>query len=72
MNEIRLKPEIERLMEEGFDLKREGIQLLGLIAAEFKSDPMSVQCFDLRIVERVKYVTERLAYLERTNPTWFP
>jgi hypothetical protein len=70
MSEIRLKPEIERLMEEGFDLKREGMQLLGLIAAEFKSDPMSVQCFDLRVVERVKYVTERLEQIQRKTPGW--
>ena len=28
--------------------------LLDLIDAEFQSDPMSVQCFDLRIVERVR------------------
>ena len=30
----------------------EAIELIGLIAAEFRSDPMSVQCFDKRIVER--------------------
>lgn len=28
--------------------------VLDLIVAEFESDPMSVQCFDLRIVERAK------------------
>ena len=32
----------------------EAYALLDLIDAEFRSDPMSVQCFDLRIVERVK------------------
>ena len=31
----------------------EALELIGLIAAEFKSDPQSVQCFDKRIVERV-------------------
>lgn len=34
---------------------REAMKLLDIINAEFTSDPMSVQCFDLRIVERVKY-----------------
>lgn len=29
-------------------------ELIDLIAAEFESDPTSVQCFDLRIVQRVK------------------
>jgi hypothetical protein len=28
--------------------------VLDLIVAEFESDPMSVQCFDLRLVERAK------------------
>lgn len=48
--EIRLKksPELE-----------EAEQLLGLINAEFQSDPMSVQCFDLRIVKRVKDFVEK-------------
>lgn len=27
-------------------------EILSLIVAEFKSDPMSVQCFDQRIVDR--------------------
>jgi hypothetical protein len=71
MNNIRLSHKAEKAIEESFDLKREGMELLGLIAAEFKSDPMSVQCFDLRIVERTKYVTERLAQLKRENVGWF-
>ena len=32
--------------------------LLDLINAEFQSDPMSVQCFDLRLVKRVKKFVE--------------
>ena len=41
-------------IEASFDNDREAHALLALIDAEFQSDPMSVQCFDLRIVERVK------------------
>lgn len=41
-------------IEAGFALKREALVLIDLIAAEFASDPMSVQCFDLRTVQRVK------------------
>jgi hypothetical protein len=33
---------------------QEAFNLLDIIDAEFQSDPMSVQCFDLRIVDRVK------------------
>jgi len=36
------------------ELAEECRQLIDIIAAEFESDPMSVQCFDLRIVERAK------------------
>lgn len=34
----------------------DAMRVLDLIVAEFNSDPMSVQCFDLCIVERAKKV----------------
>ncbi len=37
----------------------EAIELLGLVDAEFRSDPTSVQCFDLRIVERIRKLVAR-------------
>ena len=38
---------------------REAFHLLDLISCEFRSDPTSVQCFDLRvIVERVNYLAQ--------------
>lgn len=44
----------------------EAFTLLGLISAEFQSDPSSVACFDLRIVERVKRCVEsRTTAIER-------
>ena len=55
-SEFRLKPRAERELESGFALKCDGMRLLGLVVAEWKSDPMSVQCFDLRIVEEAKRV----------------
>ena len=55
-----LTPQAQRQMEEVFALRSEAIELLGLIAAEFRSDPTSVQCFDSRIVQRTEYVTARL------------
>jgi len=30
------------------------LQIMGLVIAEWESDPMSVQCFDLRIVNEAK------------------
>jgi hypothetical protein len=51
-------------MEERFALQQEAIDLLGLVAAEWDSDPMSVQCFDLRIVNRAKQVVARLSQLK--------
>ena len=41
-------------MEERLESDSEAFRLLDLINAEFQSDPMSTQCFDLRIVERVR------------------
>jgi hypothetical protein len=32
--------------------------VLGLIVAEFKSDPQSVQCFDLRLVRRATQLVD--------------
>lgn len=51
---LRLTAEAEQEIEQSFVNDREAHTLLDLINAEFQSDPMSVQCFDLRIVERVK------------------
>lgn len=44
-----------------FDIENdhEAFRLLDLIDAEFRSDPTSVQCFDLRVVRRVKDCVER-------------
>jgi hypothetical protein len=56
---IRLTEKAQKEVEEGFALDKEAWQLLDLIVAEWSTDPMSVQCFDLRIVERAKHVVSR-------------
>jgi len=62
----RLNDEEMLLIEEGFRNNDEAHALLDLINAEFTSDPMSVQCFDSRIVERVKVCVEkRKAHINR-------
>jgi hypothetical protein len=49
----------------GIDNDHEAFRLLDLINAEFQSDPQSVQCFDLRIVQRVKECVEKRKAAER-------
>lgn len=61
---LQLTEKAARQMEQKRALEREAVELLAVIAAEFESDPTSVQCFDLRIVERSKAVTKQL----RTMP----
>lgn len=62
----RLQPAIEARIERRFDALREAELLIDLVAAEFASDPMSVQCFDLRVVARVRACAKAL----RDNPPW--
>ena len=40
------------------EIMPEMFSVLNLIVAEFQSDPMSVQCFDLRTVDRAKKVVK--------------
>jgi len=56
---IDLKPTAQRM-----DICAEAYQLLKIIDAEFRTDPMSVQCFDLRVVQKVR---ECIAAGERLN-----
>lgn len=60
----RLSPQRIAQMERRFSALREAEALIDLIAAEFASDPISVQCFDLRVVERTKACAAAL----RANP----
>lgn len=40
-------------------LKLEAVRLLDIIAAEFTSDPQSVRCFDLLMVEQAKNISAK-------------
>lgn len=55
-----MKPSAVRDLERKWKLEREAIHILKLVVAEWKSDPMSVQCFDLRIVEKGTKIIEQL------------
>lgn len=65
---MKLTQEQETQIEESFTNDREAHTLLALIDAEFQSDPMSVQCFDLRIVQRVKECVAKRAVFVKHNP----
>lgn len=67
MNDIRLTDKAQREMEERFCLELRAIELLGIVSAEFESDPMSVQCFDLRIVHEIRTTVARL---KKLTPDW--
>jgi hypothetical protein len=62
-----LTPKAQRQMEARFQAEREALEIFDLVVAEWKSDPMSVQCFDLRLVERAKLVAATL----KANPRIF-
>lgn len=63
---INLSPKARREIEEEFDNTVEAFKLLDLIDAEFRTDPTSVQCFDLRIVQRVREcVAKHTTFTER-------
>lgn len=53
MTEARLSRRGIAALDARFKNNAEAHELLALIAAEFRSDPLSVQCFDARIVTRV-------------------
>ena len=59
----QLTPKAEKEMEEKWVLEREAVELLGAVVSEWSSDPLSVQCFDLRMVKRAKEVVTRLGKL---------
>jgi hypothetical protein len=50
------------------DIMAEAYELLKIIDAEFRTDPMSVQCFDLRVVERVRKCIEAGQRLNASLP----
>lgn len=55
-----LTPKAQADIERVWELRREAVQLLDQVVAEWRSDPTSVQCFDLRIVKRAGEVIDEL------------
>jgi hypothetical protein len=51
-------------------LRDHALEVLDVIVAEFESDPMSVQCFDLRVVERAKAIITEHRNRQREIEAW--
>jgi len=64
----RISRDEERRIEEGWDNDDEAHVLLDLVNAEFSNDPMSQQCFDRRIVERVALCVAKRKLFEQRRP----
>lgn len=62
-----LSPKEERLIEDNFRNTEEAWILLDLINSEFQSDPISTQCFDSSIVERIKFCIARREYFKKNS-----
>lgn len=60
----------EQAYEDNFKNGQEAFRLLDLIVAEFESDPVSVQCFDLRIVEAAKSCVAKRRQFVKNNPIY--
>lgn len=63
----RVLPQYDFLPDELGPTEAEMFALLDLIDAEWRSDPTSVQCFDARLVARVRAVVEK--HRKRARPT---
>lgn len=66
----RLTDKAMDMIEEGFRLNRDAWRILDLVVAEWESDPTSVQCFDLRIVEEAKQIVARRKEIDKHD--WAP
>jgi uncharacterized coiled-coil protein SlyX len=61
----QLTTEAINAIEKRFAMQDKAFELLDLIVAEWESDPMSVQCFDLRVVEQAKELMQEHKKLEK-------
>ena len=67
MMEPRLTEKAMREMEELHKLEMEALRIFDLVVAEWESDPTSIQCFDLRTVERAIEISKRM---KKLTPGW--
>lgn len=51
-----LTDKAQRQLDDLFTARHEALDIFKLVVSEWRTDPTSVQCFDLRIVEKAKYL----------------
>lgn len=69
MTQPRLSEQAQRAVENSFRNDEEAHFLIDAICAEFMTDPRSTQCFDARIVDRVKScAANRKKYMRDFRP----
>lgn len=61
----RLNDRTMKQIERRYEVDDRLLEILGLVVSEWSTDPMSVQCFDLRIVEEAKALWEERKRLPR-------
>ena len=66
--QLRFDRKTQEAGEQSFENNREAHALLDLLDAEFRTDPASVQCFDLRFVERVRKCVEDRKRIKKNLP----
>lgn len=59
-----LTPKAQKELERTFALRSEIIGIFKLVVAEWKTDPTSVQCFDLRTVKRAVEIDAEMKKLD--------
>ena len=62
--EARLSDKAMENITKRANLEQEAARLLTYIVSEWESDPMSTQCFDLRLVERATEIVNELKKTE--------
>lgn len=56
----RLSAYGKKKLEKEIKLKTRALQIFSIVVNEWESDPMSVQCFDLRIVNEARKIEKEL------------
>jgi hypothetical protein len=64
MRGYELTPKAQRQLDEQFKLQHDALAIFALVVSEWTTDPTSVQCFDLRLVQRAKEIHARLKQLD--------
>ena len=60
MAQIRRTEEAVKRENRRMDLEFEALKIFHLVVAEWTTDPLSTQCFDLNIVEKNKRISKEL------------